>query len=66
MKFLFNLFKKETLGFGVLKPWRMHRFASGTMSPRFDANGNIYMLICDKQVYPTHWMPLPEPPIGRP
>ena len=35
------------IGFGVLWPWLRYRFASRYMTPRFDENGRVYMLLCD-------------------
>ena len=38
---------KYIIGFGLLFPWIKYRFASRRMTPRFDAHGRIYMLVCD-------------------
>ncbi len=35
------------IGFAALYPWLEYRFASAQMTPRFDQEGRIYMLICD-------------------
>jgi len=39
---------KRLIGFSILWPWLKYRFASKKMTPRFDENGNIYMLICER------------------
>ncbi len=48
MKFIIAFFSKNCIGFGVLKPFIKHKFASNIMRPRYDSNGNIYALICDE------------------
>jgi hypothetical protein len=40
---------KRIIGFSLLWPWSKYRFASKEMTPRFDANGDIYMLLCVEQ-----------------
>ena len=41
-----NIFKR-IIGISVLWPWSKYRFASKKMTPRFNKNGDIYMLLCD-------------------
>lgn len=39
--------KSKWIGLAVLWPWLKYRFAGRKMTPRFDAQGRIYMLLCD-------------------
>lgn len=40
--------KSKWIGFGVLWPWLRYRFASRRLTPRFDPQGRIYMLVCEE------------------
>lgn len=46
MRPLKSIFMRKVIGWVVLKPWIGKKFASGKMAPRYDQNGNIYMLLC--------------------
>lgn len=42
-----QFFNGNLLGVGLLNPLKEYKFASKNMTPRFDENGNIYMLVCE-------------------
>ena len=38
---------RRIIGVSIVWPWTGHQFASKRMTPRFNKNGKIYMLLCD-------------------